>query len=214
MDVVETISALYDGLLGREPDPVGLASHLETWGQGDGASLVIARILDSDEYVQKHAPYLSTRVPRRLGIVHIPKCAGSSLRTKVGKIPSTYVGPLYFDTLRFGAEPRQDPGVDALERECSIGDIGRLFERNAVVMGHYRASSLIEAGADALVVTVREPRSRLLSLYRFWQSLTAEDVAALGAWGEVLSDSVSHGFRSFLTDDRILRDRDNALLVS
>jgi hypothetical protein len=50
-----------------------------------------------------------------------------------------------------------------------------------MVMGHYAVDFLIHGGCPQIAVQLREPRARLLSLYRCWQGLAPETIAGWGS---------------------------------
>ena len=70
---------------------------------------------------------------------------------------------------------RQFASADALRHIC---------QENRLVIGHYSADILFESGCDHIATQLREPRARLLSLYRFWQSLPADVIEGWGRWGD------------------------------
>jgi hypothetical protein len=61
-------------------------------------------------------------------------------------------------------------------------------KRYALVWGHYDLPSIRRLGNDRFVFTMlREPRARVLSLYRYWRSVAAQDVGWAGANAPVLA---------------------------
>jgi hypothetical protein len=78
-------------------------------------------------------------------------------------------------------------------------------------VGHYSAASLVAAGCTSLAVLVREPRVRLLSLYRYWQGETESDWDSWGAWGHQLVARAQLPFKDFLAAPEEWPVVDNAL---
>ncbi len=61
-------------------------------------------------------------------------------------------------------------------------------KRYALVWGHYDLPSIRRLGNDRFVFTMlREPRARVVSLYRYWRSTAAQDVGWAGANAPVLA---------------------------
>jgi hypothetical protein len=62
------------------------------------------------------------------------------------------------------------------------------IKRYALVWGHYDVPSIRRLGADRFVFTVlRDPRARILSLYRYWRSTAAQDLGWAGMNQPVLA---------------------------
>src|ERR1700733_11194164 len=100
-----------------------------------------------------------------LGVIHLPKSGGSSLRVALAQLPGGYSGPFYFDERLFGSRAFVE-GIRSPNREAIAmpKDLRAIAESHRVVIGHYCAASLLEAGCTELAIQVREPRARLLSL--------------------------------------------------
>lgn len=54
-DHAAVVRGLYRGFLGREPDPDGLCHWIERLGAGEGANAILAALMGSSEYMQRHA---------------------------------------------------------------------------------------------------------------------------------------------------------------
>ena len=105
-----------------------------------------------------------------LAFMHIPKCAGASLKFGLQKalMPTRFVSG--FDRTLFGLFEDFD-SMD-IELRSSIYKCGRDLPRDAdYIGGHFSASTLFEAFPTAQYMTVlREPKSRLLSNWLYWRS--------------------------------------------
>lgn len=135
-----------------------------------------------------------------LGILHLVKGGGMAVRTVVAGLPGSYTGPRYFDRQQFpdphlldGASP--DVLATVVEDE---GEYRRTVASRRVVMGHVSSATLLAAGCRALAVQVREPRSRLLSLYRYWQSQSTAHLDTWGRWGTDVVGAAQQPLLGFL----------------
>lgn len=190
MEGSDVVTELYRRLLLRDPDPVGLAAFSDLWNSGHGAR-VVEGLLASDEYGAVMAQANALRSSRRVGIAHIPKCAGTSLKKSLQDVVPLYAGPIYFHRRAIDGPLSADWGGQG----GSIGSLGALVARHPIIMGHYPAGVLLEAGATDLIVTAREPRARLVSLYRFWQS----QPASLFSGDPLLARVLGQGLGAFLS---------------
>lgn len=148
-----------------------------------------------------------------LGVVHIPKCGGVALRIALSHLEATYTGPLYFDhTACFGVSDYvwSTPSPNR-ETIASARDLQSVVTGHRLVIGHYGGLQLVNAGCDMLAVQVREPRSRLLSLYRYWQSRPESELASWGRWGSDVVAKASLPFGDFLYDPNAWPATDNAV---
>jgi hypothetical protein len=71
---------------------------------------------------------------------------------------------------------------------------------------------LTAAGCAALAVQVREPRARVLSLYRFWQGWSDEMQQAWGRWGSELVARADLPLGEFLAAPGVWPAVDNAIV--
>jgi hypothetical protein len=131
----------------------------------------------------------------RLGIVHVMKTAGTSLRALLSTTGQAYTGPCYLET-------RTDVDMSDWDDEgrsmvFGPGDLVRRFEQRPAVMGHVLARSYLDAGATQLILTVREPRARLLSLLRYYE-LDPEATGHSGALGQAMQASACQCVSDFL----------------
>jgi len=131
----------------------------------------------------------------RLGIVHVMKTAGTSLRSLLSEYGHTYVGPRYLDMRPdFDISDWQTP---AREMVMSPEDLADIFTRMPSAMGHILAQSYLDAGATHLVLTVREPRARVISLFRYLQ-FTEGATSHTGATGQAMLTSTDGSLCDFL----------------
>ena len=148
---------------------------------------------------------------RRIGVLHIPKSAGSSVSASlVAAMDDRSWSPYLFDPVLFG--PLRDEPVPADIVDDVLPDPERLREVDAA-SGHYALSTL-SVGFDPadIVLLLREPRSRLLSLYEYWRGLppTLSDRSRTWSVTEVARDldvdDWLHDRRSaYQTDNVVLR---------
>ena len=160
--------------------------------------------------LRKKSRYGNTS-PMRMGVVHIPKTGGMALRLALLEIQGSYGGPLYSDIELFGDKTYLDnaPSPKA-ETVATAADLGLVVSNHRLIVGHYAASSLLEAGCTTIAVQVREPRSRVLSLYRYWQSLPDSEITGWGLWGEhVASQAQLLPFKRFLQAPQVWPAVDN-----
>ncbi|MFZ0667400.1 MAG: hypothetical protein WAM97_16720 [Acidimicrobiales bacterium] len=149
---------------------------------------------------------------RCLGVVHIPKCGGSAVRSALAQLEGCYATPLYFDAVHFGTEELRrgipEPNSDLI---ANPDQLAAAVSASRLVVGHYSADSLLSAGCAGLAVQVREPRSRILSLYRFWEGQSAEERAGWGMWGSLLVDRAQLPLAQFLACPDVWPAIDNGI---
>ena len=122
----------------------------------------------------------------------------------------------------FGAKYHGPRSIPLSDREgmsedmlASIYDIEEMRQAclsGAPIGGHIWTRSAIEAGYTTIVGVLREPRSRVLSLYRYWQAEDPEILTTrFGAKGKFVLRATSGGFRKFLEEGCDQVDVDNGL---
>ena len=123
-----------------------------------------------------------------------------------------YTGPVYFDRQHFGTNRLAD-GVPKQTRHVigSLEDVRRIIETHRLAMGHIAAHTLVSAGCDSLALQVREPRARILSLYRFWRAQDEGERSRWGLWGSDLIGQASKQLGAFLATPSIWPAVDNAI---
>ncbi len=126
-----------------------------------------------------------------LGVMHIPKTGGSALRTSIAALDGSYTGPLYFDALHFGS-PSWVDHIPPTNRETIVEGSDQLrgiVRRHQVLIGHFHLATILAAGCTGVAFQVREPRARILSLYRYWQAQPQSVRDSWGGWGHVVTSS-------------------------
>jgi hypothetical protein len=134
------------------------------------------------------------------------------MRSALSQLPGFYGEPVYLDVAHFGSAGLAGRVPGARQREIAgPGDLGDVVRGHRLVIGHYAAASLLDAGCTGLAVQVREPRSRVLSLYRFWQENPAEERAGWGPWGSDLVALADRPLGEFLRSGAVWPAVDNAI---
>jgi hypothetical protein len=108
-----------------------------------------------------------------VAFLHLEKTAGSSLVEAL---------TAQFHPLQIDPDPHRTCPPHALTPILphAVPGIGR----HALVWGHYDLPSLCRLGPDRFILTVlREPKARLLSLYRFWRATLREGSATIPSPG-------------------------------
>ena len=100
------------------------------------------------------------------------------------------------------------PRRETVAEPSALAGIARTHR---LVIGHFTVGSLLTAGCTAIAIQVREPRARVLSLYRFWQAQPENERSSWGPWGtEVLSKS-DLPLRDFLRSPSVWPAIENAI---
>ncbi len=143
--------------------------------------------------------------PPVIGFMHIPKTAGTSLRTALRQAlqPKLVVGG--FDQMLFGSF--------ADFESCSSEFRAQLYLDGLPAadcyLGHFSLASLRAAPRKPEIMTVlREPRSRLLSFWTYWRCLTDQELEGLGSWKR-MARLAQLPLREFLTRPEIMCQLDN-----
>lgn len=147
---------------------------------------------------------------RRIGVLHIPKAAGSSVSTSlVDALADRSWSPYVFDPELFG--PFRDEAVPVGLVDEVLPHPSRLRDANAA-SGHFALSTML-AGFDAadIVMILREPRSRVLSLYEYWRGLPLELRDPSRSWS-VVGLARELDFEQWLLDPRVAYQTDNVVL--
>lgn len=147
----------------------------------------------------------------RFAFVHVPKSAGSSIKNAVAVHcePST-VASSQLDQILFGAFDRYDE-MPSHTRETIAVDGAQSLQGFDVVMGHFSVASLSPHFDTAEIMTVlREPRTRLLSLYTFWRGWTAERHADWDPY-DASRRAITASWSEFLSDPTIANQTDNVV---
>jgi len=147
-----------------------------------------------------------------LGIPHLVKGGGTAVRDAVEQLPGSYTAPLYFDRQQFCTDGLLDGVSDEIQAILVDDDAYRdVVRTHRVVMGHVSSATLVRAGCTSLAIQVREPRSRLLSLYRYWQAQDETQLDRWGTWGRTVVAAARQPLEDFLTSQTTWPATDNAL---
>jgi hypothetical protein len=143
--------------------------------------------------------------------MHIPKASGTSftgcLRTAIA--PKTMASG--FDRVLFGAFGDFDT-FSAEERGRIFATPGDVPPDMDFIAGHLAYSTLRAAYAGAQLVTVlREPFTRLLSLWMFWRGTPDSALAGVGAWGDYVR-LARQPLKAFLSEPGVAAQTDNTTL--
>lgn len=148
---------------------------------------------------------------RRFAFMHVPKTAGISFTTALRgaiEIPGETFG---FDRHQFGSFDgfaQLDELPRSLVRMCASDwprEVG--FARGHVTLGTLRAAY----PRHELLTLLREPRTRLVSLWRFWRGQSEADFASWGAWGE-RTRAARGPLGRFLANPLLATQTDNVLV--
>lgn len=147
---------------------------------------------------------------RRLGVLHIPKSAGSSVSAALmAALDDRTWSPYDFDPAMFG--PLHDEPVPQTEMPRVLPDPARLRDYDAA-SGHYALSTMLVGFDPAdIVMLLREPRTRLLSHYEYWRGLPANLRDADSTWS-VTAYARELDFDGWLLDPRTAYQSDNVVL--
>lgn len=143
--------------------------------------------------------------------MHVPKTAGISFTMALRgatDIPGETFG---FDRHQFGSFDGFAQ-LDELQRSLvrlRVSDWPREvgFARGHVTLGTLRAAY----PQHELLTVLREPRARLISLWRFWRGQSEADFASWGAWGE-RTRAACGPLGRFLANPLLATQTDNVLV--
>jgi hypothetical protein len=148
---------------------------------------------------------------RPFALLHIPKCAGTSLMNSI----TLSIGPgrhvVGFDRSLFG-DFQQFDSIPKMMRSVIALDPAEMPEDAVTVMGHFSHSTLRNRYPDAgLAIFLREPTVRVLSHWIYWRSLTW---FSLRHWGGEWSERLKLArlpLRDFLSRPEIACQTDNII---
>jgi len=147
-----------------------------------------------------------------LGVLHIPKTGGVALRDALDGLPGCYTGPFYFDKEHFGSVVMtQAIPSPSHERIAKAADLAEIIREHSLVIGHYSTEVLWNAGCVSLAVQFREPRARIISLYRYWQAQLPSVRSSWGRWGSRVIAKADLPFKDFLSSPEVWPAVDNAM---
>lgn len=139
------------------------------------------------------------RSGRGVGIIHVPKAAGTSLRRLLLEIGALNMTERYHDPFLNGHGAAFVRRPEMRPETYAIDEVRAELERQSVVMGHLTMRTFLEADVDRCWVLVREPRSRLLSRYEHVRA-NPDELGLLGSEGS---------FGEFLRAPALSGDIDN-----
>lgn len=142
----------------------------------------------------------------KLGIVHVPKCAGLSLRSVLDDWDEVYTGSIYFDPMLLGGAELRHATRASIRQVANLRRLRKIVTRHRAVIGHFGVEFLLEAGVDQVIVLVREPRSQLLSLFDYWSGL-GDDLELWGDRGRRIREATSGTLSTFLESPLVVADR-------
>ncbi|MGA8726867.1 MAG: hypothetical protein WB565_17675 [Acidimicrobiales bacterium] len=146
-----------------------------------------------------------------LGVVHVPKSGGIAVRTVLRELDGSHATAPYFDRELVASV---DVGVlppSTRDDFVEDGQLREICDEHRLVMGHYSGQLLVDSGCRTLALQVREPRSRVLSLYRYWQSRPDEVIDQWGEWGRTALVSARGSLSEFLRSPHIWPAADSAI---
>jgi hypothetical protein len=153
----------------------------------------------------------------RIGYLHVPKAAGTSISEALVRAASAAVRddgrpvticPAVTDRALFGTFDDFESFAPHQRSMTFLGPIEQLAEFD-VVKGHFDIRSLRSGrGDDDIAMLLREPRARLLSLYTFWRSWTETEHAGWGTY-DASRHAVRLGWVDFIHDTSIAPQIDN-----
>jgi hypothetical protein len=148
---------------------------------------------------------------RPLIFMHVPKCSGTSLihaLVAAGVARSAFSG---FDGTLFGDFAAFESFSAQLRLSIHLNPYD-LPKRTQFVAAHMSLSTLSRGFPGGQLLTLlREPVSRLLSLWLFWRSHTDEQLQDWGQWGDRVRNS-RRPLVEFLSTREIACQTDNQLL--
>ena len=148
---------------------------------------------------------------RPLCLMHVPKAAGTSLAASLAVALSPTQVSGGFDRVLFG-DFAGFAGFAPAERQQIFQTPSALPREAGLIAGHFSYATLRAAYPTGQLVTVlRDPFTRLMSLWLFWRRHTDAHLAGLGGW----ADSVRLArlpLAVFLSHPRIAAQTDNVAL--
>jgi hypothetical protein len=125
--------------------------------------------------------------PCRLAFMHIPKTAGQSITDSLSRVLKERCNAPVFDRSLFGTFAGFDTIAPQIKEQIHLGGRCSIKSGNFIV-GHLAFSTLKSFCPAANFMTVlREPRSRVLSHWIYWRTLSEEHLALWGAWAAYAS---------------------------
>lgn len=141
-------------------------------------------------FVQSHLPYSLAIKPydpaRSLGFMHIPKTSGTAVTHSLADATGSQRWIYGFDHVLFGGFDGYD-SIDPTIRSHIYADPTTLPKDVDFVSGHLALSTLTTRYPTTQLVTfLREPNSRILSLWLYCRAFTDEQLRGWGDWQRYL----------------------------
>lgn len=155
-------------------------------------------------------------VRSRIGYLHVPKTAGSSVTTAVRSAVAARgdgaVAEVAMDRTVFGDFDRfedLEPGARSLVHTGDPAELGA----HDVLVGHFALPTFDAAGFERadVAMLLREPRARLLSLYTFWWGWDPDRHRAWHPY-DASGRAAGHDWAGFLGDPGLASQTDNVVL--
>jgi hypothetical protein len=146
-----------------------------------------------------------------VAFIHVPKCGGTSVRSALSQVGFFHAEAKYHCERAVPPADRVGVNDDISSQIYSVEELQNLHKSGLNVGGHVWSGSVLDAGYQRVWGIVREPRSRILSLYRFWQSINPQTlISQWGDKGRFAVDATGRDLGHFL-DCASGRDMDNGI---
>ncbi len=143
--------------------------------------------------------------------MHIPKASGTSFTACLCEAIAPTLTASGFDPVLFG-DFKDFENFSAEERQRIFLTPGALPAGADFIAGHFAWSTLRAAYPAAQLVTVlREPLTRVLSLWMFWRGTPDSALAGVAGWGDYVRVA-RRPLKEFLSEPRVAAQTDNMTL--
>lgn len=148
---------------------------------------------------------------RRFAFMHVPKTAGIAFAEAIRAATAAPGDVFGFDRHQFGSFDAFDE-LDEAQRSLVRLEASDWPEGIGLVRGHVTLGTLRAAyPRHELITVLREPRSRLISLWLFWRAQSETDMRSWGGWGERVG-AARGPFGRFLANPLLATQTDNVLV--
>lgn len=146
-----------------------------------------------------------------LCFMHIPKASGTALTLGLSQAVAREASGSGLDHVLFGGFTAFDTFSPA-ERARIYDHPASLPTSPGFVAGHFAHSTLRQAYPRGQLMTVlREPVTRLMSLWMFWRQAMGTDLSGIGLWADYVR-LAGQPLGTFLAEPRIAAQTDNGTL--
>lgn len=155
---------------------------------------------------------LEDHCSRPFFFMHVPKTAGTAMtRALISALGSRLI-TTGFDRSLFGTFGGFEALPDPIRATICLEFLPVPLRGQQSVFGHFAYSTLRQASSEAWLLTVlREPFSRLLSLWLYWRGLSNKSVLQWGLWGHRVREA-RRPLAEFLSLPTLACQTDNILL--